>query len=59
MKNVTNPHILRTLQILHFLNFLKKNWNFISLGYCLNKFITLRRYLNDFRKNPNPKTLKN
>ena len=59
MKNVRNPHILRTLPILKFFGLLKICWDFIWLGYCLNRFITLRRWSNDFRKNPNSKILKN
>ena len=51
MKNVRNPHILRTLPILHFFDALKKIWYFIWLGYCLNEFITLKGYSNDDRKN--------
>ena len=31
------------------------SWDFIWLGYCVNRFITLRRWWNDFRTNPNPK----
>ena len=41
-KNVRNPHILRTLPILHFFELFKKIWNFIWFVYCLNRFITLR-----------------
>ena len=37
-----NPHILRTLPILHFFELFKKIWNFIWFVYCLNRFITLR-----------------
>ena len=29
MKNVRNPHILRTILILHFFDTLKKFWDFI------------------------------
>ena len=42
MKNVRNPHILRTLPILHFFDALKFFWDFIWFGYCLNESITLR-----------------
>ena len=59
MKNVRNPHILRTLPILHFFEFLKFFGEFIWVGWCLNKFITLRRWWNDFQKNPKQKILKN
>ena len=51
--------MLRTLPILHLFEVFKLFWDLIWLGYCLNKFITLRRWSNDFRKNPNPKILKN
>ena len=54
-----NPHILCAHTILHFFRLFKILWGFIWLGYCLNRFITLRRWSNDFRKNPNPKILKN
>ena len=59
MKSVRNPHILRTLPIFHLFEAFKIFWHLIWLGYCLNIFITLRRWLNNFRKNPNPKILKN
>ena len=58
-KNVKNPHIFRTLCILHFLELFKNFGYFIWLGYYLNKFITLTRWSNDLRKNQNPKILKN
>ena len=41
------------------LEFLKFFWDIIWFGCCLNRFVTLRRWSNDFRKNPNPKILKN
>ena len=41
------------------LKFLKLFWHFILLVYCLNRFITLRRWWNNFRTNPNPKMPKN
>ena len=58
-KYVRNPHILRTLSILHFLGLIEICWDFIWVGYCLNSFIKLRRCSNDFWKNPSPKILKN
>ena len=58
-KNVRNPHILRTLPILHFLGHFKIFWGIIWLGCCLNRFVTLRRWSNDIRKNQNAKILKN
>ena len=58
-KNVRNPHILRTLPILHLFEVFKIFWDFIWIGYDLNRFITLRRWGNDFWKNPNKKMLKN
>ena len=58
-KNVRNPHILRTLSFLHFFEVFKNFGYFIWFRYSLNRFITLRRFSNDFRKNPNPKILKN
>ena len=58
-KNVRNPHILRTLSFLHFFELFKIFWEFVWLGYCLNRFITLRRCSNDAGKNQNPKILKN
>ena len=57
MKNVRNPNILRTLPIL-IIELFKNFGDFIWLGYCLNRFITLRRWSYDFRKNQNPKILK-
>ena len=57
MKNVRNPHILRTLPIMHFIDVLKKNWDIVWLGYCLNEFITLKECSNDARKNQTPKIL--
>ena len=59
MKNVRNSHMVHTLPILHLFEVFKLFWDLIWLGYCLNKFITLRRWSNDFWKNPNPKILKN
>ena len=59
MKNVRNPHILRTLPILHFFGLFKIFWDLIWLRYYLNRFVTLRKWLNDLRKNPNPKKQKN
>ena len=58
-KNVRNPHILRILPILHFFGVFKIFWDFIWIGYCLNRFITLKRWWNDFRKIRNPKIQKN
>ena len=58
-KNVRNPHILRTLPILHFIGVFKIFWDIIWFGCCLNRFVTLRRRSNDFRKNRHPKILKN
>ena len=57
-KNVRNPHILPTLPNLHFFGLFKIFWNIIWLGYCLNRFVTLRKWWNDFWKNPNPKIWK-
>ena len=54
-----NPYILRTLPILHFFGVFKIFWDIIWLAYCLNRFITHRRWWNVFRKSPNPKVLKN
>ena len=54
-----NPHILRTLPILHFFGVFKIFWELIWLGCCLNRFVTLRRWSNDIWKNPNPKILEN
>ena len=48
-----------TLPILHFFGLFKTCWHFIWVGWCLNRFITLRRWSNDIRKYPNPKILKN
>ena len=59
MKYVKNPHILRTLQILPLFELFKNFWDFIWLGCCLNRFIIIRRWSNDIRKNLNPKILKN
>ena len=50
-KNVRNPHILRTLPILHIFDVLKIFWDFIWLGYCLNELITLKGCSNDVHKN--------
>ena len=58
-KNVRNANILRTLLILNFFDVLKKIWDIVWFGYCLNEFITVKRCLNDFQKNQNPKTIKN
>ena len=58
MKSVMNPHIPRTLLILYLFEVFKTFWDFIWFGYCLNRFTTLRRWWNDFQKNPNPKILK-
>ena len=49
-KYVRNPHILCTLPALHFFGHFKLCRDFIWVGYCLNSFITLRRWSNDFRK---------
>ena len=50
-----NPKILKnylcTLLILHFCELFKLFWDFIWLGYCLNRFITLRGYSNNSQKN--------
>ena len=54
-----NPHIVRTLQILHFFGVFKFFWGIIWLVCCLNRFVTLRRWSNDIWKNRNPKILKN
>ena len=59
MKNVRNRHILRTFPILHFFGLFKIFWGIIWLGCCLNRFVTLRRWSNDIRKNRNAKILKN
>ena len=58
-KNVRNVHILRTIRILHFFVVFKIFWEIIWLRCCLNRLVTLRRWSNDIRKNPNPKILKN
>ena len=58
-KNVRIPHILHTLLILDFFEVFKICWDFIWVGCCLNRFITLTRWSNDFRKNLNPKILIN
>ena len=58
-KNVRIPHIVCTPHILHFFGVLKNFWDIIWFGCCLNRFVTLERWSNDFRKNPNPKILKN
>ena len=54
-----NPHIVRTLPILHFFGLFQIFWGIIWLLCCLNKFVTLRRWSNDIQKNRNPKILKN
>ena len=58
-KNVRNPHILRTLPILYFFGLFRNVWGIIWLVCCLNRFVTLRRWSNDMRKNRNKKILKN
>ena len=58
-KNVRNLHILRTLPILHFFDALKKFWDFIWVGYCLNELIKLKGCSNDAQKNQTPKIRKN
>ena len=58
-KNVKNPHILRSLPILHFFGLFKIFWGIICLGCCLNRSITLRRWSNDIGNNRNRKILKN
>ena len=58
-KNVRNAHILRTLSILNFFDVLKKIWDIVWFGYCLNEFITVKGCLNDSWKNQTPKILKN
>ena len=70
----TNPKILKNSQgyeeceesshssyppILHFIGVFNIFWDIIWFGCCLNRFVTLRRQSNDFRKNRNPKILKN
>ena len=57
MKNVSNPHILRTFLILHFFDASKFFWDFIWLGYYLNEFITLKGCSNDAQKNQTSKIL--
>ena len=57
-KNVRNPHILRTLLILHFIDVWNFFWDIVWLRYCLNEFITFKGCSNDTRKNQNPKILK-
>ena len=44
------PHTLRTLLILQFFELFENFGDFIWLEYCLNRFITLRRWSNDLRK---------
>ena len=58
-KYVRNPHILRTLPILPFFELFEHFWDFICLGCYLNRFVKIKRWSNDIRKNPNPKILKN
>ena len=58
-KNVKSPNILRILPILYFFHALKLFWYFIWLGYCLNKFITLKGCSNNAWKNHTLKLLKN
>ena len=43
-KNVRNPHILRILPILNLFEVFKIFWDFIWVGRCLNRFITLGRW---------------
>ena len=57
-KNMRNPHILRTLPILHLFDVLKKFWDIVWLGYCLNEFITLNVQIIP-EKNQTPKIPKN
>ena len=54
-----NPLILCTLPNLHFFGLFKNFWGIIWLGCCLSRFVTLRRWSNDNRKNRNRKILKN
>ena len=54
-QNVRNPHIHRTLPIVHFFGVFKNFWDIIWLGCCLNRFVTLGRWPNDIRRNQNPK----
>ena len=49
-KSVRNPHILRTLPILHLFEVFKFFWDFTWHGYCLNRFITLKGCSNYSRK---------
>ena len=58
MKYVKNPHILPTLPILPFFALFKIFWQFIWLGCCLNRFVTLRSWSNDIRENLNQKIRK-
>ena len=58
-KNVRNLNILRTLPILNFFDALKKFWDIVWLGYCLNDFMTRKGCSNDAQKNQTPKILKN
>ena len=46
-ENVRNANILRTLLILNFFDVLKKIWDIVWFGYCLNEFITVKGCLND------------
>ena len=57
-KNVRNPHILRTLPILHFFGVLKNFKDIKWFGCYLKRFVTLRRWSNDIRKNRNSKNTK-
>ena len=59
MKNVRNPHILRTLFILNFYDVLKIFRDFIWLRCYLNSFFTLNGCSNESRKNQNSKILTN
>ena len=58
-RNIRIPYVLRTLQFLNFFELFKTFGDFIWLGYCLNRFITLRKWSNDRRKNQNARILKN
>ena len=58
-KNVRISHILHTHPFLHLFELYNNFEDLIWLGYCLNRFIKLRRRLNDLQKNPNKKILKN
>ena len=42
----------------HLYEVLKIFWDIIWFGCCLNRFVTLRRWSNNIRKNPKPKILK-